>query len=40
MTGRGKGKYCYRQEVRREAEREILELMHEYLPNNEIKYVS
>ena len=40
MTGRGKGKYCYRPDVRREAEIEILELMHKYFPNNEIKYVS
>lgn len=40
MTGRGKGKYCYRPDVRKEAEKDILELMHRYFPNNEIKYVS
>jgi len=40
MTGRGKGKYCYRPDVRKEAENDILELMHRYFPNNEIKYVS
>ena len=40
MTGRGKGKYCYRPDVRSEAEKEILEFMHKYFPNNEIKYIS
>ena len=40
MKVRGKGKYCYRPDVRKEAEKEILELMHKYFPNNEIKYVS
>ena len=40
MTGRGKSKYSYRPDVRKEAEKEILELMHKYFPNNEIKYVS
>lgn len=40
MTGRGKGKYCYRADVRQEAEKELLLLMNKYFPNNEIKYIS
>ena len=40
MTCREKGKYCYRPDVRREAEKEMLKLMHKYFLNNEIKYVS
>lgn len=40
MTGRGKGKYTYKQEQRREGEEYIGELLEKYFPNNEIKYFS
>ncbi len=39
MTGRGKGKYTYRKEVRAEAEIFLRDLMKKYFPNNEIKYI-
>ncbi len=39
MTGRGKGKYMYKHEVREEAEKEIRAVMKQYFPNNEIKYI-
>lgn len=39
MTGRGKGKYSYKKEIREEAEKFILELMKKYFPNNKIEYV-
>jgi len=39
MTGRGKGKYTYKKEVRQEAEGYIRELMKKYFSNNEIKYI-
>ena len=40
MTGRGKGKYTYRQEVRREAEEYIKSLLNKYFPENRIVYFS
>ncbi len=40
MTGRGKGKYTYKQEIRREAEDYLKELFKKYFPNNEIIYFS
>ncbi len=40
MTVRGRGKYCYKKEVRDEAEKILLELLHLYFPKNKIWYVS
>ena len=40
MTGRGKGKYTYRQEIRREAEEHIKSLLNKYFPENRIVYFS
>ena len=40
MTVRGRGKYCYKKEVREEAENFLLELLREYFPKNKIWYVS
>lgn len=39
MTGRGRGKYCYRNEVRKDAELFIREQMKKYFPNNKIAYI-
>lgn len=39
MTGRGKGKYMYRNEIRSEGEEFLREQMHKYFPYNEIKYI-
>ena len=39
MTGRGKGKYTYKKEIREEAELFIRMLMNQHFPNNEIKYI-
>ena len=39
MTGRGKGKYMYKPQIREEATRFFLEKMKQYFPNNEIKYI-
>ena len=40
MTGRGKGKYTYKQEQRRIGEDYIKKLLNKYFPKNEIKYFS
>ncbi len=40
MTGRGRGKYCYKKEIRDNAENLLLSLLHEYFPKNRIWYVS
>lgn len=40
MTGRGKGKYTYKQNVRKEAEGYIKELLVKYFPKNKIVYFS
>ena len=40
MTGRGKGKYTYKQEVRKKGEEHIKKLLNKYFPKNEIKYFS
>lgn len=40
MTGRGKGKYTYKQEVRQEAEDYLKELFEKYFPDNKILYFS
>lgn len=39
MTGRGKGKYWYKNEIRNEAEIYIREQMHKYFPSNIIEYI-
>lgn len=39
MTGRGKGKYMYKPQIREEGTRFFLEKMKQYFPNNEIKYI-
>lgn len=40
MTGRGKGKYCYKKEVREDAEKKIREMLQKHFPNNNILYFS
>ena len=40
MTGRGKGKYTYKQEQRKKGEYYIRKLLNKYFPENEIKYFS
>jgi len=40
MTGRGKGKYAYNQNVRNEAEEYLKNLFEKYFPNNKILYFS
>ena len=39
MTGRGKGKYIYKKEIRMEAEEFLRETMKEYFPDNRIIYI-
>lgn len=39
MTGRGRGKYAYKQEIRKEAESYLREQMEKYFPNNKIEYI-
>ncbi len=39
MTGRGRGKYWYKGEVRRKAELFLRELMKKHFPNNKIEYI-
>lgn len=39
MTGRGKGKYMYKKELRESGEIFIRNLMNTYFPNNEIMYI-
>ena len=39
MTGRGKGKYAYKQETRKEEEIYIREQMEKYFPKNKIEYI-
>ena len=39
MTGRGRGKYMYKNEYRQDGEKFFLEIMEKYFPNNEIKYI-
>ena len=39
MTGRGKGKYAYKNELKEEAKVYLLDLMRKYFPHNEIKYI-
>lgn len=39
MTGRGKGKYMYKSELRKDGEQFIREQMKKYFPNSPIMYV-
>ncbi len=39
MIGRGRGKYAYKLEVRKEAEKYLREQMQKYFPNNIIEYI-
>ena len=39
MTGRGKGKYMYKPDIKEEGKKYMGDLMHKYFPNNEIKYI-
>ena len=39
MTGRGKGKYWYKNEIRNEGEKFFIENLKKYFPNNEIIYI-
>lgn len=39
MTGRGHGKYCYKGDIRKEAEIFIREKMKKYFPHNKIEYI-
>ena len=39
MTGRGRGKYAYRSEVKIEAKKLLIELLKKYFPSTEIKYI-
>ena len=39
MTGRGRGKYWYRNQIREEGKNFFLAKMHKFFPNNIIKYI-
>ena len=39
MTGRGRGKYMYKKEIREDAEIFLREIMKKYFPNNKILYI-
>lgn len=39
MTGRGRGKYAYKQEIRKEATEYIKQQMEKYFSNNKIEYI-
>ena len=39
MTGRGKGKYMYKNEYRRNGEQFFMDNMKKYFPNNQIMYI-
>lgn len=39
MTGRGRGKYMYKKEIREDGEKFLRETMHKYFPNNKILYI-
>ena len=40
MTVRGRGKYCYKKEIRAHAENFLLDLLNKYFPKNKIWYIS
>lgn len=39
MTGRGKGKYMYKKDLRLNGEKFFIDLLGKFFPNNEIKYI-
>lgn len=39
MTGRGRGKYWYKNDIREEGRKFFIEKMHEFFPNNTIEYI-
>ena len=39
MTGRGKGKYMYKEQIRKEGEEFFREKMQEHFPNSKIEYI-
>ncbi len=39
MTGRGKGKYWYKKDLREDGEKFLRDQMRKYLPNNKIEYI-
>lgn len=39
MTGRGKGKYMYKKDIRKDGEIFLREQMRKYFPNNVIEYI-
>lgn len=39
MTGRGKGKYMYRSDIRKDGEEFLRKQMNKYFPNNKIEYI-
>jgi len=39
MTGRGKGKYWYKEDIRKEGEKFFIENLNKYFPENEIIYI-
>lgn len=39
MTGRGMGKYCYRQDIRKDGEIFLREQLSKHFPNNKIEYI-
>ena len=39
MTGRGRGKYMYKNDIRKESEIFLREQMNKYFPNNKIEYI-
>lgn len=39
MTGRGKGKYMYKTEIRKQGKEFFIEKMNKYFPNNKIMYI-
>ena len=39
MTGRGRGKYMYKKDIREDGEKYLREQMNKYFPNNKIEYI-
>ena len=39
MTGRGRGKYMYKKDIREDGEKFLREKMNKYFPNNKIEYI-
>lgn len=39
MTGRGRGKYSYKSNIKNDAEKFLRDQMNKYFPNNKIEYI-